>query len=181
MHIRWLAALGAGTIAVLFSGCATAPGTEADRELQTGNVESTKRIICRRDPSMTQRFAEAYGYVIFPEVTKGAAGLGGAFGRGQVYEQGEFIGYASVTQGTVGVSLGGQTYAEVIFFKNERALRAFTGGTFQVAAQASAILVREGASTQADYNDGVMIFTLPFEGAMVDASVGGQQFDYEAK
>lgn len=181
MDNRRLAAMGAGLIALVFSGCATAPSTEANRELQTGNVESMKRIICQRDPSMTQRFAEAYGYVIFPDVTKGAAGLGGAFGRGQVYEKGRFIGYASVTQGTVGLSLGGQTYAEVIFFKSERALRRFTAGTFQVAAQAAAILIREGASTQADYNDGVMIFTMPLGGAMVDASIGGQQFDYEAK
>jgi len=36
-----------------------------------------------------------------------------------------------------------------------------------------------GASANADYKDGVAVFTLAKGGAMAEASVGGQKFSYE--
>jgi len=50
-----------------------------------------------------------------------------------------------------------------------------------VGAQASAVAVTEGASSDANYDKGVAIFTHSGGGLMAEATVGGQKFSYEAK
>src|SRR3954468_20558857 len=37
-------------------------------------------------------FHNAYGYAVFPSVGKGGIGVGGAYGRGHVYEKGKYVG-----------------------------------------------------------------------------------------
>ena len=166
---------------LVLGACSTTPTTETDREEQSEEVRITIDQLKSRDPGLTKWFNEAYGYAVFPSVGKGAVGVGGAFGRGQVFEEGEFIGYSKLSQATVGLALGGQEYAEAIFFKDKYALRRFTGGNFEFAAQASAVAVRAGASADADYNNGVAVFTMPLGGAMFEASIGGQKFKFEQK
>src|SRR5574340_1058137 len=49
-------------------------------------------------PHLTVYFEKAYGYAVFPTITKGGIGIGGAYGTGEVYEKGKFIGTASMSQ-----------------------------------------------------------------------------------
>ena len=68
------------------------------------------------DGQMSSLFSNAYAFVIFPNVGKGAIGVGGAAGNGIVFQSGNAIGKASMKQVTVGFQWGGQAYREVIFF-----------------------------------------------------------------
>lgn len=129
---------------------------------------------------MKSLFDNSAGYVIFPNVGKGAIGVGGAAGDGIVYEQGKAVGKAKMKQVTVGFQLGGQAYREVIFFENKAALDKFKEGDFELSGQASAVAVTKGASVDAKYRDGIMIFTEEKGGLMYEASVGGQKFGYNA-
>src|SRR3974390_2111207 len=61
----------------------------------------------------------AYGYALFPTIGKGAVGIGGAYGKGRVYQKGKQIGDTSMTQVTVGFQAGGQAYSQLILFENE--------------------------------------------------------------
>jgi len=133
----------------------------------------------KSDSGMTRLFAEAYGYAIFPTVGKGAIGIGGARGKGWVYEKGRLIGQTTLTQVTIGLQLGGQAYREVIFFKDQTALNDFCRGNFELSAQASAVAVTAGASANVKYNGGVAIFTMAKGGLMYEASVGGQKFTFK--
>ncbi len=130
------------------------------------------------DPGLQVFFDKAYGYAIFPTVGKGGIGIGGAYGKGEVYEQGKLIGHSSLTQITIGFQLGGQAYSEIIFFKDKATLEDFTSGNFEFNAQASAVAVTAGASADADYSNGVAIFTIAKGGLMYEASVGGQKFTF---
>src|SRR4030095_7993701 len=105
-----------------------------------------------------------------PESPKGGVVIGGAAGDGTVFEGGAGVGSTSMTQVTIGLQLGGQTYREVIFFKDKAALDNFKGGNFEVSADASAIAVKEGASKAAAYNNGVAVFTMGIGGLMFEAS-----------
>jgi len=167
--------------ALLLGACSTVPDSEGAREEQSAEVKSTIELFKSRDPGLDKWFQEAYGYAVFPSVGKGGVGVGGAFGRGQVFENGTFIGYSKLSQATIGLQLGGQEYSEIIFLKDKYALRSFTGGDFEFAAQASAVAVHAGASADADYSNGVAVFTMARGGAMFEASIGGQKFGYEAK
>ena len=145
-------------------------------------LENAKATVARfrtTDPGLEKFFAKAHGYVVFPNITKGGLGVGGARGKGMVFAQGSPIGEAIVTQFTVGFQAGGQNYSELIFFEDQETLEDFTEGRFEFSAQASAVAVRAGASADAAFDSGVAVFTMAKAGLMYEASVGGQKFKYE--
>jgi lipid-binding SYLF domain-containing protein len=151
--------------------------SKKDKQLVEDSKKGIKDFI-HTDAMMKNLFASAYGYVIFPNVGKGAIGIGGASGGGTVYEKGAIIGKAQMTQVTIGFQAGGQAYREVIFFQNKETLDRFKGNEFEFSAQASAVAATAGASGNAKYSDGVLIFTQQKGGLMYEASVGGQKFKY---
>lgn len=130
------------------------------------------------DGLMKPIFEKAYGYVIFPNVGKGGLGVGGAAGNGAVYENNQLIGMAKLSQVSIGFQAGGQAYREVIFFETKREMDRFKESKFEFSAQASAVAVTAGASANAKYTDGVMVFTMQKGGLMYEASIGGQKFKF---
>src|SRR5262245_54459386 len=135
----------------------------------------------RADPGMESFFKNSYGYAIFPEITKGGLGIGGAQGDGTVFEQGQSVGSSEMTQVTLGLQAGGQTYREAIFFKDKTALDNFKQGNFEFSGNASAVAAQSGASTTADSSHGVAMFSIAGGGRMFEASVGAQKFSYDPK
>jgi lipid-binding SYLF domain-containing protein len=164
-------------LAVGMVGSAIAGWDPANEQRARDTIAAFKKT----DPGIDAFFKEAHGYAVFPEITKGAIGIGGAAGDGTVFERGTPIGSSSVTQVTIGLQLGGQTYSEVIFFKDKAALDNFKSGDYEVAAGASAIALKDGVSKAAEYNNGVAIFTMGTGGLMFEASIGGQKFSFEPK
>lgn len=167
-------------MSMLFTaGILFAQKSEKDNKLITDSKEAKDAFI-KSDELMTNLFNNAYAYVIFPNVGKGAIGVGGAAGNGIVYQGGNAIGKARMKQVTVGFQWGGQAYREVIFFENKETLDRFRENKIEFSAQASAVAATKGASGNVKYADGVMIFTQAKGGLMYEASVGGQKFKYTA-
>ena len=148
-----------------------------NKDLHT-EVKEAITILKKSDSSIKKWFNKSHGYAVFPRVGKGAIGIGGAHGDGQVFEKNKLIGDTSLSQVTLGVQLGGQVYIEVIFFEDKAALDSFTAGDYKLSAQASAVAAAEGAAADAKYELGVAIFTLARGGLMYEASVGGQKFNF---
>lgn len=142
-------------------------------------VSRARAAFIESDPSLAQFFESAHAYVLFPAIKKGAIGIGGAHGKGLVYRGGRKVARSSISQATIGFQLGGKIYSEVIFFEHAEAFDDFTGGNFELSAQASAIAAAEGVAADARYRSGVAIFTLGKKGLMFEASVGGQKFSYD--
>jgi lipid-binding SYLF domain-containing protein len=146
-------------------------------------------------------FKTAYGYAVFPSVGKGGVGVGGAYGKGRVYEKGKYIGDTSMSQLSVGLQLGGQAYSQIIFFQSPEALKKFTAGNFEFSADASAIAITASANAKAGttgssagasatknkaattgaYNNGMAVFTIAKGGLMYEAAIAGQKFNYKPK
>ena len=131
-----------------------------------------------KNENMESYFEDSYGYAIFPSVGKGAIVIGGAHGRGIVYEQGELIGAVKMTQLTVGFQWGGQAYSEVLFFKNAEALESFKKSELEFSGQVSAVAITKGASADIAYENGVAVYTITKAGLMYEASLGGQKFNF---
>lgn len=142
------------------------------------DCDEAKEDFIATDGLMKSLFKNAYGYVIFPNVGKGGIGIGGAAGNGVVYENGNIIGKAKLTQLSIGFQFGGQAYREVIFFESKADLNRFKENKIEFSAQASAVAVTEGASANVKYKEGVMIFTQQKGGLMYEASIGGQKFNF---
>ena len=155
--------------------------SEAKKNKIIADSKTAKEAFIKKDGLLKSVFATAYGYVIFPNVGKGGLGVGGAAGNGTVYEQNNIVGMAKLSQLTIGFQAGGQAYSEVIFFESKTELDGFKESKFEFSAQASAVAVTAGASANAKYTDGVMVFTMAKGGLMYEASVGGQKFKYESK
>jgi lipid-binding SYLF domain-containing protein len=155
----------------------------------------------RRASASAQFFKSSYGYAVFPTIAKGGFFVGGARGRGRLYEQGRYVGDTTVTQVSLGFQLGGQAYSEILFFQTPQDLARFESGKFALGAQASAIAITAGASASAStagsgasasgtensavsaghYQDGIAVFTIAKGGLMYEAAVAGQKFTYEAR
>jgi lipid-binding SYLF domain-containing protein len=165
----------------LLVGCSTAPTTVAERDELVQKAQAERAEWTRLDPGIEALAKKSQGLAFFPEITKGGLGIGGAYGRGVVYEKGQHIGYADVTQGSLGLQAGGQTYSEVILFENEAAMQRFKQNELNFGANASAIIANNGAAANARFVDGVAIFVRPITGAMAEASIGGQRITYVPK
>lgn len=150
----------------------------ADEELRTESQEAITNFL-NADSTLQKFIDTSAGYAVFPNVGKGGFVVGGARGKGLVYEKGQVIGQATMTQASVGAQVGGQTFAELILFETPAALNDFKSGKFEMSAEVSAVAAKEGASSAANYKNGVAVFALPKKGLMAQASVGGQKFKFE--
>jgi lipid-binding SYLF domain-containing protein len=154
------------------------PVLAEDNDLRT-EAEKAIDVFKRADSDMTNVFNDSAGYAIFPSVGKGGLVFGGEHGKGIVYEKGKPVGEATVSEINVGAQIGGQSFYEVIFFETADALSDFKQSKYEMSAKVSAVVAAEGASAHAKYRDGVMVFTIPRSGLMVQATVGGQKFKYK--
>lgn len=179
MKAAALTCLFASAVTVVLTGCATTPETASGRMDLDADVLDTIALSKQTDPGLQRFFNTSVGYAVFPTVGKGAVGVGGAYGRGELFQNGQMVGYCTLTQATIGLALGGQAYSELIFFETPAALNTFKSGNFAFAAQASAVALQSGEAANAQYADGVAVFTMAEEGLMFEASIGGQKFNYE--
>lgn len=143
------------------------------------NVARAILDLQKKDPGTAKFFAGSRGYAVFPKVGKGGIGIGGAHGKGLVIASDKVIGKTSLNQVTFGFQLGGQVYAQFIFFEDQTALDNFRRGNFEFGAQASAVAVTLGASVNANYDQGVAVFTNVGGGLMYEATISGQKFKYK--
>ncbi len=153
--------------------------SDAKKEEIVADAKVAKAEFIKADPKMANLFSKAYGYVIFPNVGKGAVGVGGASGNGVVYEKETQVGTAKMTQVSIGFQWGGQAYREVIFLEKKENMDKFKENKVELSAQLSAVAVKTGAAATAKFVDGVMVFTMQKGGLMYEAAVAGQKFKYE--
>ena len=164
---------------IFAAGCSTAPKTpegKADIEASAATAVSQAKA---EDPTMVTVFDRSVAYAVFPKVGKGGLIAGGAYGKGVLYEHGIVVGYCDLTQGTIGLQAGGQSYTEIISFSTGEAADRFKNGNFAFNAQVTAVALHSGAGKNAHYADGVAVFTLNEAGLMAEAAVGGQKFSYQ--
>ena len=82
--------------------------------------------VFKQSPQVQPYFKNAYGYAVFPTVGKGGLGIGGAYGKGQVYRDGKVTGTTKLAKVTIGFQAGGQAFSQIIFFQDKLAYDDFT-------------------------------------------------------
>jgi lipid-binding SYLF domain-containing protein len=187
---HFLTILITAALLVAFSGTALA-------DKYTDTIE-----IYKKSEAVQPFFKSAYGYAVFPTIGKGGLGIGGAYGKGQVYRGGKVTGEASLVKLSIGWQAGGQAFSQMIFLEDKRAYDEFTSGEFEFDASASAVAITagvqakagtEGASAGAsagpatgkqaktNYHKGMAVFTHAKGGLMYEAAIGGQKFNFSPK
>ena len=168
----WLAVATGTTFAAWNPGAAE----EYDK-----NAQIALAAFKEKDPKVQKFIDAAAGYVVFPTVGKGGLGIGGARGKGVLYEGGVVTAIVTLTQLSIGFQMGGQAYSEFIFIEDAATLENFKKGNYELGAQVSAVAITAGASADASFEHGMAIFTQAKGGLMYEAAVGGQKFSIELK
>ena len=164
------------------------------------DYSKTKKIFA--DAGIGGMFTSAYGYALFPLIGKAGFVIGGAYGKGRVYEKGALIGDTSMTQATIGFQLGGTGFSQVVFFEDKRALDEFTKGNFEFGAEVQGTVLTAAAKASANtsgssatasggmnnaaiggsgYYKGMATFAITKGGLMYEASIGGQKFSFSRR
>jgi lipid-binding SYLF domain-containing protein len=177
MNRAFIASLLLSAVATI-SACTTAPTSQAGRQALTAESQATVSAFTSADSSLRELLDKSIGYAVFPDVGKAGFIAGGAYGKGEVYERGQLIGYADIAQGTLGLQAGAQSFDELILFLDQSQLDKFRANQFAFSANLSAVVLQAGAAGAADHSKGVVVFVKPRGGLMAEASVGGQQFTF---
>lgn len=165
--------------AMMVCGCKIAPKKPEAKAVLKSESDEAVAIMKEKDPSIQKFFDNSYAYAVLPKVFKGAFLAGFAYGKGEVHEQGKMVGYCDMKQASGGLSLGGEYYREIIFFLLKQDLDKFCKGEYTFAAQVTGVALNAGAAAKSDYRAGMAVFITMDAGAMVDASLGGQKFNFE--
>lgn len=177
---HFLYSIVAGTaLACGVASCSTAPKSEGERAVLASDASAAIARFKSTDPTLQKLLDASVGWAVFPDVNKAGLGIGGAYGRGEVFEKGRKIGYCDITAGSIGLQIGAQSFSELIVFLQQEDLSAFKQGNFEFAANASAVALASGAAAAADYSKGVIVFTETRGGLMAEASIGGQKFTFQ--
>jgi lipid-binding SYLF domain-containing protein len=166
-------------LALVFAFWPALVSLAADQKKLRDDVQIAIEMFKTTDSSLKKLLDTSAGYVVFPNVGKGGLVFGGAHGNGLVFEKGKVIGEASLTQVTFGAQIGGQEFAELIFFENPAALDKFKQSNLEMNAQVGAVAAAEGVAKNARYVQGVMVITKAKQGLMAEASVGGQKLKFK--
>ncbi len=138
-------------------------------------AESAAKRLQKQHPKLKKEIEKAYAYAVFPSVGRAGVVLGGAYGQGEVYEQGQPVGFATLSQMTVGVQVGGQTFTEVVLFNKKEAFEKFKRlGSVGFSAHASAVILKIAASGTTNFAD-VVAHSFSSGGMLLEASLGGSK------
>ena len=121
---------------LVMTGCSTSPPSDEKKEALHDASQLAIKEFVAQDPSLRGFLDRSYGYAVFPSVGKAALVIGGAYGKGLVFKNGEPIGFATIGQTTIGVQIGGDTFTEIIAFESRESLERFKQGKIAFAANA---------------------------------------------
>ena len=133
------------------------------------------------EPAAKAKIAKAAGYGVFSNFGLTIVFLGGAGGKGVVYDHaGKTNTYMNMGQAQVGLGIGGQKYKAVFIFKDRKTLQNFVDKGWEAGGQAGAA-AKTGKSGAADtvgtsVHEGIEIYQLTEAGALLAGTIAGTKY-----
>ena len=126
MTLRKHAIVVMALVVGLVIGCSTGSIPKEEGDALMKRAQASRQEWNKVDPQFEAFAKKGYGFAFFPEITKGGFVVGGAHGQGVVYEKGQHIGYADLTQMSFGFQAGFQDHSQLIVFENQTAMDKFS-------------------------------------------------------
>ncbi|SFR13793.1 YSC84-related protein [Poseidonocella sedimentorum] len=116
-------------------------------------VDSTLNYLYTTYPGTRDLAAKSAGQLVMPLVTEVGLGIGGSFGRGALRVDGATVDYYSAAAANIGVQVGAQQYAHVLFFMTQEALMDFRRSAgWAAGADLEYVVSDRGETLRADTN-----------------------------
>lgn len=142
--------LGVLAGAPLLAGCGNGVGSNRGQEIDA-RVDATMNYLYSTYPATREIANKATGMLVMPLVTEGGFIFGGGYGRGALRVGGATVDYYSATKGSVGLQIGAQQFAHVLFFMTEESLGRFRRASGWVAgADVEYVFSDQGGNLRAD-------------------------------
>ena len=174
--------LGLAFFCALFMGsCSTAPSKD-DRTSFLTEARQGKDYFTKAIPGLNDQLKSSAGYAVFPGIGKwGVLFGGGEYGRGAVFApDGTQIGWAAMSNPSIGLQVGGQGMQMIIVFETQKVLEEFKANTMAGSASGTAVGGDSGVTGVAKYTNGVIVYVGAQKGLMAGGSVGLQMFKYKS-
>jgi len=156
------------------SGAEATSNTEAAVE-QTDNsakVMSALEVCAKVEPTCGEG---AVGYLVFPDVTSVALGVGGSGGDGALVENGQVVSNWRMGEGSIGLQAGIDAASYVFKFTDQAALDKYkTDGQWSIGAGADVTIATAGATAQGETGKPVL-YVFNSEGLMGDVSISAMK------
>lgn len=134
----------------LLAGCGNGVGA-GGADIIDARVERTLAFMYASYPSSRDLADKSSALLVMPLVTEASFGLGGSYGRGALVVGGATVDYYSAAQATVGIQIGAQQYAHVLFFITDAALQDFRiSSGFAAGADVEYVINDRGFNAGAD-------------------------------
>jgi lipid-binding SYLF domain-containing protein len=176
MKLRNLSTVVSVVVATLFL---SAVSFGATKEQIDERVQNTLTQFYQLNPTHQDLVGRAKGILVFPQVTKGGAGVAGEFGEGALRVNGRNVGYYSLSSASVGLTLGVAKHSEIIMFMTQEALDKFTSTKgWAVGADTGVAVMSKGAGGDYDTKTlqrPILGFVFGEKGLIADVSLDGSK------
>lgn len=116
--------LGALAGTPFLAACGNGVGSEGSQRIDA-RADATLNYLYTNYPNTRDLANKSAGMLVMPLVTEAGFGVGGGYGRGALRINDTTVDYYSATKGSVGLQIGAQQFAHILFFMTEDALSKF--------------------------------------------------------
>ena len=163
----------------LLAACGNGIGSNKSQKIDA-RADATLDYLYKNYPATQEIAGKATGTLVMPLITEGGLIIGGGYGRGALRVGGVSVDYYSATKGSVGLQIGAQQFAHVLFFMTEESLLRFRRASGWVAgADVAYVFSDQGGNLRADsVTSSAPVLAVVFgqAGALVGASLEGMKY-----
>ncbi|WP_102107190.1 YSC84-related protein [Oceaniglobus roseus] len=150
IHTRRSVLAGAASAVFVTGACSNGIGSNGAATIDA-RVRSTLDYLYSTYPATRDLRDKSAGMLVMPLVTQAGLGIGGAYGRGALLVADTTVDYYSAAQASVGLQIGAQQYAHVLFFMTNDALYKFRSSPgYSAGADVQYVANDQGGNLSAD-------------------------------
>lgn len=175
VRTRALAAMLGLALAIM----APAPAGAASAAEIDARVDLTLQSLLAESETARAVADRAVAVLVFPDIVKAGFGVGGQYGEGALRRDGATVGYYNIASASFGLQVGAQSYAQVMYFMTEAALRGLDRARgFEIGADANVAVINEGMNVDVSsttVQDPILAFVVGQQGLMAGITVEGSK------
>jgi lipid-binding SYLF domain-containing protein len=143
-------------------------------------VNKTLKEFFKTNPQYDSLADKAYGFLVFPSISKAGLIVGGEYGEGALMKESQVVDYYSTMSASIGLQIGSEVHTEIIMFMNKEGFDKFQAGAgFSAGVEGSLAVMNKGEAKVLSTNtvdSSVLVFVYGNKGFMGNLSVGGSKY-----
>ncbi|MEZ5998758.1 MAG: lipid-binding SYLF domain-containing protein [Hyphomonas sp.] len=165
-----------GAMPFTVAACASLPD-EVDRAEIDRDSRQALTTLYAENKAAKAIGAQSQAVLVFPSIVKGALGVGGAYGAGEMIQGGRTENYYSSFTGSWGLQAGAQSYGYVVFLMNKDAVDYIEESDgWEIGVGPTVVVVNAGVAqnlSTTSLQDDAYAFIFDQKGLMAGLSIEG--------